>query len=99
MTDTQKLRFLEPLPQREETPLVKRLDGEVTSIGDIAFAGGMYCEVWVGRWEKGGREGIGEEKVDVEKVSLSLTTPILLIWLVIGGLESTSNTQVTGTGA
>jgi len=98
MADTQKLRFLEPLPQREEIPLVKRLDGEVTRLGEIAFAGGMYCEVWVGRWEKGSREGTGGEKVDVEKVSLSLATSILLTRVVIGGLESTSNTQVTGEG-
>ncbi|KAF9649126.1 kinase-like protein [Thelephora ganbajun] len=44
---------------------VKQLDGEVTRLGEVALAGGMYCEVWIGRWEKG-----GGEKTDVEKVAL-----------------------------
>ena len=107
MVDIQKLRFDEPLPHRtaeheiqsqsaeaNEAPPVKRLDKEVTRLGEIAFAGGMYCEVWVGRWEKGGGErgsgegvggeksgdkGAGGEKGDVEKVNLNLITFILLI--------------------
>ncbi|KAF9651706.1 kinase-like protein [Thelephora ganbajun] len=42
------------LVETDEAPPVKRLDGEVTKLGDIAFAGGTHCEVWIGRWEKGG---------------------------------------------
>ena len=57
-------------------PLVKRLDGEVVRQGEIPFAGGMYYEVWVGQWKKGAEE-VGGEKL--EKVSLSLTTPTLMI--------------------
>jgi heat shock protein HslJ len=57
----------------KEVPPVKRLDGEVVRQGETAFTGGMYCEVWVGQWEKGGG------KLDPEKVSLSLNAPILLI--------------------
>ena len=79
--------------QSDEPPPVKQLNGEVTRIGDIAFGGGMYCEVWEGEWRKGGGgKGNGGESVKVEKVSLSLAISILLIGLV-GGLESTSNTQ------
>ncbi|KAF9653023.1 kinase-like protein [Thelephora ganbajun] len=78
-TGHNKLRSHEPLPRHtsehetqdsqpvevNEAPPVKRLDGEVTRLGEIAFAGGLCCEVWIGRWEKG-----GGEKVDVEKVAL-----------------------------
>lgn len=82
----------DPLPvEANEVPSIKRLDGEITRLEDIAFAGGTYCEVWVGRWVKGSGE--------VEKVSLSLTTVFLLIKLFLGSLESTSRTQVTGEGA
>ena len=73
----QKARFDEPSPRRtakhgtrenqsveaNEVLPVKRLDGEVVWQGEIPFAGGMHCEVWVGRWEK------------VEKMSPGLTTP------------------------
>ena len=80
--------------EADEPPPIKRLDGEVTRLGDMPFAGGMYCEVWVGRWVKsanngsgegiGGEEvrgkGVSEGKVDVEKVSpVSLTAFSLLI--------------------
>jgi len=121
MADIQGLRFSEPLPIGEhkkqanqpvevnEAPPVKQLDGEVVKLEEIGFGGGVYCEVWEGRWEKGRGEGIdGEkagdkgvrgEKVDVEKVSLSLTAFILLKWLFIGGLESAPNTQITREGA
>ena len=54
--------------------------------GEAPVAGGMYYGVWVGLWEKDGRE-LGGEKV--EKVSLSVATPTLLIWLLVGGLEGT----------
>lgn len=80
------VRFSEPL-QRDtveqpveisEPPPVKRLDGKVTRNGELAFARGTYCDVWVGLWDKGGREEVGSEKVDPEKVSLSFTTSTLL---------------------
>jgi hypothetical protein len=97
MADIQKLRSNEPLLRRtaeqevqesqsveaNEAPPIKQLDGEVTRQEEIAFGGGMYFEVWVGRWEKGGGEEVGGKKV-----SLSLTTLILLMWLFAGGLES-----------
>ena len=50
---------------------VKRLDGEVVREGDRPLKRGKYCELWVGRWRGGGGE--------VEKVSLCLSTLILLI--------------------
>ena len=53
--------------EASEVPPVKRLDGEVTRLGDIPFAGGLYCEVWVGRWEKGSE--VGRERTEAEKVS------------------------------
>ena len=91
MACVQKVRFNEPLSPRtakhgaresqsvevDEIPLVKRLDGEVVRQGEIPFAGGMYYEVWVGQWKKGAEEVDGEK---VEKVSLSLATPTLLIY-------------------
>lgn len=40
-------------------------------------------------------KGGGED----EKVSLSLTTSVLLIKLFLGSLESTSHTQITREGA
>lgn len=98
-------QFPEPPPRRitehetqdaspvegNEPPPIRRLDGEITRLEDIAFAGGTYCEVWVGRWVKGG----GED----EKVSLSLTTSVLLKKFFLGSLESTSHTQITREGA
>lgn len=38
-------------------------------LGEIAFAGGTHCEVWVGQWEKGGGEEVGGERAEAEKVS------------------------------
>lgn len=55
---------------------VQRLDGSVTRMGEVPFAGGIHCEVWVGRWDKGGK--IGGEEADPEKVHLSLATVITL---------------------
>jgi len=49
---------------------------------------------WIGE-QKVGNKGASVEKVDVEKVSLSLTASIPLIWSFVGGLENTPNTQVT----
>ena len=94
MADIQETRFNGPWPRRtadrglveaSEAPPVKRLDGEVTRQGEIAFAGGTRCEVWVGQWRKFG----------FEKVSLSPTAFILLMCLFIGGLENI----LTGEGA
>ena len=76
-----------------EAPPVKQLDGEVTKEGEIVFAAGVYCEVWRGRWKKGGGEEIGEI------VGLGLATLFLLTRLFAGGLESTSNTKDDGEGA
>ena len=61
-----------------EPPPVKRLNGEVTRRGELPYAGGTYCEVWIGYWNKGGREEVWREKADPEKVGLSFTTSILL---------------------
>lgn len=98
MDDIQNNEFLLPRTAEPETaeghsvetnkpPPVKRLDGEVKRQGEMAFSGGMHCEVWIGIWDKGGGEkGRGEEtsgekvggkrmdgeKMDSEKVSLSL---------------------------
>ena len=60
--DVQSTKANEALP-------VRRLDGEVTKTGDVAFAGGTHCEIWKGQWVKGG---------DVEKVRLRLiiSTPL-----------------------
>lgn len=35
---------------------MKRLNGEVTKLGDIAIMGGTYSDVWMGEW-------LGAEKV------------------------------------
>jgi len=63
----------------DETQIVKRLDGEVTRLEEIAFAGGEHCEVWVGEWRKGGSGEVSGRKVDVEKVSPSTIVSILLM--------------------
>jgi len=90
MVDVQKVQFHEPLrrptmiydiqesllDESSKPPPVKRLDGKVTKKGELAFAGGTYCEVWVGLWDNGGGEEIGVEKADPEKVGLSLATSI-----------------------
>ncbi|KAF9783715.1 hypothetical protein BJ322DRAFT_1109564 [Thelephora terrestris] len=57
-----------PNVEGNQPPPVKRLDGEVTRQGDIPFAEGRYCEVWMGVWEKACGEGIGKE--DTKKVAL-----------------------------
>ena len=75
--------------EANETPAVKRLDGEVMRLGEIAFPGGTYCEIWAGRWKKP-----GDKEADGEKVRLSPITSTLLIWLFAGGLESISIAQV-----
>jgi hypothetical protein len=102
VSDIQKLRFKEPLLRRtaeqktqepaeiNEAPSVKLLDGEVMRGGEIAFAGGTYCEVWIGRWKK---------EVGEEKVSLSPTTSTLPTRPFVGGLESASDTQGDREGA
>ena len=90
MVDAQKVRFNEPLPPRttrqgtrdsqsvdaSELPPTRRLNGEVVKLGEIPFFGGTCYELWTGQWRKGAGEVGGER---VEKVSLSPTTPILLI--------------------
>ena len=96
----QKVRFNEPSlirttePESQpvetnETPSVKRLDGEVVRLGEIAFSGGTYCEIWAGRWKKP-----GDKEADGEKVSPSLIAYIPLMSLFVGGLESISIAQV-----
>ncbi|KAJ3517797.1 hypothetical protein NLJ89_g281 [Agrocybe chaxingu] len=37
-------------------PTIKVLNGEVTKHGDLAIAGGVYSDIWAGKW-------LGEEKV------------------------------------
>ena len=67
--DTQPIEASEPPP-------IKRLDGEIKRLGDIAFAGGTFCEVWVGEWSKGSKEEGGGEEIDgekIEKVSIGFT--------------------------
>ena len=41
-------------------PTIKKLDGEVTRDSELAVAGGMYSDIWIGSW-------LGEEKVRHEK--------------------------------
>ena len=86
----QKARFSEPPPARTARqgtrdsqldnagglPPATRLDGEVVRLGGIPFANGTDYELWTGQWKKGAGEVGGGR---VEKVSLSLTTPIILI--------------------
>jgi hypothetical protein len=42
-------------------PTIKKLDGEVTRTSDLAIAGGMYSDIWMGLW-------LGEEKVRYAKI-------------------------------
>ena len=92
MSGSQKLRFKEPLPypnagresgEANEAPPVKVLDKEVTRLEEIPFAGGTYCDLWVGRWvkevgaEKPGSGEAGGEKTDGEKVNSSLIASTL----------------------
>lgn len=72
----------------DEVSPIKRLDGEVTRLQKRPFAGGAYCEVWVGQWVKDWGKGRG---VEVEKVSLSPTTSILLTGHFVGCPENISN--------
>ena len=64
--ETQDVQPTEP----NETPSVRRLDGEVTRTEDLPFIGGTHCEVWTGQWVKGG---------DVEKVRLRLIVNLCLL--------------------
>ena len=84
---------------RSTEPPIERLNGEVTRIGGIAFAGGTYCEIWQGWWEKPGNEGGYKEMGDGEKVRLNLTISILFTRLFVGVLENTSSAQVIREGA
>ena len=77
----QRIQDTQPVQANEIT----RLDREVTKLRETPFARGTYCEVWEGQWVKLGGE--------VEKVSLSLATSILLTGVVAGGLESISNRE------
>ena len=79
------------LDESSEPPPVKRLDGKITRKGELAFAGGTYCEVWVGMWDKGGEEA-GREKADPEKVGLGRVDSTPLTPAFVGGFESTSST-------
>ena len=92
MPDIQKSRSPEPPPHRTtedvqpigldspffsmEAPPVRRLDGEVTRTRDMAFSRGTHCEVWVGRWVKGGRMEGGEGDVEKVRPHLIMSTPL-----------------------
>ena len=81
MAVIQKIQFEPTLPagrlalDPRELPSVKRLNGKVIRKGDIAFAGGVHCEVWEGLLD---REEVDGKKIDAEKVSLSLAPSIPL---------------------
>lgn len=80
----------QPLP-------VKLLTEEVTKRGDIPFAEGRYCEVWVGYWSKGGGvkdggEEIGNEGTNSKKVSASLTISIPLMESFVDSVEGAQDT-------
>jgi len=62
-------------------------------IGDFPLSVGTYCELWGGVWNRGGRE-----EASREKVSLRLTTFILLTLRFVGGLENTSSAQAIEEG-
>jgi hypothetical protein len=82
------------LIETSKSALIPGLDGEVKRQPEMVFPRGMTCDFWMGTWDKVGGGGMNEGRVNSEKVSLSLTTSILLTRLVLGGLESTPNTQV-----
>lgn len=54
-----------PVEANEPSP-VRRLDGEVTRLGDYPFAEGNYCELWVGSWKKAGSRETGKDKEKVK---------------------------------
>ena len=64
----------------------------------MPFAGGKHCEVWVGLWKKGNKEGNSREGVDDEKVSMGPAISILLTCFFAGGLENAQGYQLTGQG-
>lgn len=78
-----------------QPPPVKVLNGEVTRQEETPFTKGVYCEVWIGRWEKG-RGGADGKMAGAEKVGVTLTTQYPADQLLLGDLESTSNTQAAG---
>ena len=87
-TRKHEIQDVQPSEPNEVLP-VRRLDGEVTRTGDIAFTAGAHCEIWIGEWVKGGRMEGGVEKVRLRPI---LSTP--LTWSFVGGLENTSSTSV-----
>jgi hypothetical protein len=52
-------------------PTVKRLNGEVTKMGDLAIAGGTYSDIWLGMW-------LGEKKASVINKKREGLQPICL---------------------
>jgi hypothetical protein len=47
-------------------PSVKRLNGEVTKIGDLAIAGGTYSDIWLGMWLGEKKASVVDEKFEVK---------------------------------
>ena len=60
----------------DEMPLVKRLDGDITRQGVLAFVGGPHCETWIGQLKRCNQGEGGREEV-YEKVSLRLASSLL----------------------
>ena len=59
-------------------PTIKKLNGEVTRTSELAVAGGMYSDIWMGLW-------LEEEKVRHMKSYCRL---IHLATLLLGRIES-----------
>ena len=79
------------MDESSDPPPVKQLNGKITREGELAFAGGTYCEVWIGLWDKGSEEA-GREKADPEKVILGHVDSTPLTPAFVGGFEGTSST-------
>lgn len=67
---------------------IKVLNGKITKLGEIPFAEGRYCEVWVGLLQKGNGRETGRGGADTKKVSVNPTISIPLMLFTAGGLES-----------
>lgn len=37
---------------------IPRLDGQIVKVGDVAQAGGMYSDIWLGEWLSGQKVGV-----------------------------------------
>ena len=60
-----------------QPPSIKILNGEVTRDGTLAFAEGVHCELWKGRWGKD-REGSVGKEADAKTVGSNavVSTPL-----------------------